>query len=328
MRIIIADMNINWSGKNNLVLTSVVGSVLLASLTLACQGEREPVRTSEPIEPTPLPTLAPFPTSTPMPSATPASTPTAVPTATPTPARRETVTMYSSAHRTLDRAEYKDAERRFKTIVEIEPEFARAWAAHGQALYLQAEFDEAINSYDRAVSLRPNVGMIYGQRAMVRVATGDYNGAKRDALRALELDDEVVNAHLVLARVRANDGEYSEAETGFNRAISLAPDDGGVYWWRGRYFRDIRIDGQAAYDDFTKAIELQPARASFYLDRGVLLARSRNFAEAKWDLEEALSLSEDPKLPRVIETAEQWLEFIEREAPDTESREPGSSPNP
>ena len=229
--------------------------------------------------------------------------------------------MYASAHRTLDRGEYKDAERRFATIVEIEPEFARAWAGRGQARMLQGELEDALVDYDRAVSLRPRVGSIYGQRAMVRVSLGDFEGAKRDALRGLELDDELVNAHLVLGRVRAAENNYDAANDHFRSAINLAPDEGGVYWWRGRYHRDILLDASAAYTDFSYAIQLQPAKASYFLDRGILLARVGSFAEAKHDLLEAISLSKDPKLPTIIENAENWLDLIEE-------REPGIEPVP
>ena len=257
-------------------------------------------------------------TPTPFPELTPTSTVTATPTTVPTPATRETVSMYAGAHRTLDRGEYKDAERRFSTIVEIEPEFARAWAGRGQARMMQGEFDGAMVDYDRAVSLRPNIGSIYGQRAMVRVSMGDLPGAKRDSLRALELDDELVNAHLVLGRVRASENDYEAASGHFRTAISLAPDYGGVYWWRGRYHRDVLQNGAAAYTDFSYAIELQPAQASYYLDRAILLIRASRYAEAKYDLEEAISLSQDPKLPDIIERSEGWLEEIENRAPGIE----------
>ena len=236
--------------------------------------------------------------------------------------------MYAAAHRTLDRGEFKDAERRFSTIVEIEPEFARAWAGRGQARMMQGELEDAMVDYDRAVSLRPNVSSIYGQRAMVRVSMGDFQGAKRDSLRALELDDELVNAHLVLGRVRAAENDYDTASDHFRTAIKLSPEDGGVYWWRGRYHRDILLDGGAAYSDFSYAIELQPTQASYFLDRGILLARAGSLAEAKFDLLEAISLSQDPKLPTVIENAERWLEIIEERAPGVEPVEPPSAPPP
>ena len=236
--------------------------------------------------------------------------------------------MYAAAHRTLDRGEFKDAERRFSTIVEIEPEFARAWAGRGQARMMQGELEDAMVDYDRAVSLRPNVGSIYGQRAMVRVSMGDLAGAKRDSLRALELDDEQVNAYLVMGRVRASENDYEAASDSFRRAIRLAPDEGGVYWWRGRYHRDVLLDGGAAYSDFSHAIKLQPAQPSYYIDRAVLLLRAGRYAEAKHDLEEAISLSKDPKLPEMIARAEGWLDVIEERAPGVEPVPPPPAPPP
>ena len=193
---------------------------------------------------------------------------------------------------------------------------------------MQGEFDDAMVDYDRAVSLRPNIGSIYGQRAMVRVSMGDLAGAKRDSVRALELDEELVNAHLVLGRVRASENDHETASEHFRTAISLAPGDGGVYWWRGRYHRDVLLDGSAAYSDFSYAIQLQPAQASYYLDRGILLLRAGQYAASKHDLDEAISLSQDPKLPDIIERAEGWLEVIEERAPGIESAAPPPAPPP
>ncbi len=298
-------------------------SSLVAGTISACQqSEPTPAPTAVPPTATEVVMLQPFSTPTSAPEPTSTSTPTATPTVSPTPGTRETVGMYSSAHRTLDRGEFKDAERRFATIVEIEPEFARAWAGRGQSRMMQGELEDAMVDYDRAVSLRPRVGSIYGERAMVRVSMGDFEGAKRDALRGLELDDELLNAHLVLGRVRATENDYDAASEHFRTAIRLAPEEGGVYWWRGRYHRDILLDAGAAYSDFTYAIELNPAQASYFLDRGILLARVGSWAEAKFDLEEAISLSKDPKLPSVIESAENWLELIEERAPGVEPAEP------
>ena len=314
---------------STLFVSALVLSLLVASVISACQqAEPTPIPTLAPPTPTEVVTLQPF--STPTTAAEPTATSTLTPTATvsPTPAIRETVSMYASAHRTLDRGEFKDAERRFSTIVEIEPQFARAWAGRGQARMMQGDLEDAMVDYDRAISLRPRVGKIYGERAMVRVSMGDFEGAKRDALRGLELDDELVNSHLVLGRVRASENDYDAASGHFRAAIGLAPEDGGVYWWRGRYHRDILLDGSAAYSDFSYAIELQPAQASYFLDRGILLARAGNWAEAKYDLEEAISLSKDPKLPRVIESAESWLEIIEERAPGVEPVEPPPAPPP
>ncbi len=309
-------------------LSGILAASLGMTVVLSACQEIEPTSTPMPPSPTPEVVLRPVDTATPMPELTPTSTPTSTPTVVPTPATRETVSMYASAHRTLDRGEFKDAERRFATIVEIEPEFARAWAGRGQSRMMQGELDDAMVDYDRAVSLRPNVGSIYGQRAIVRVSMGDLAGAKRDSLRALELDDEVVNAHLVLGRVRAAENDYESASDHFRTAIRLAPENGGVYWWRGRYHRDVLLDGPAAYTDFSYAIELQPAQATYYLDRAILLLRAGQYAEAKFDLEEAISLSQDPKLPDIIERSEEWLELIEERAPGIEPSQPPDVPPP
>ena len=308
----------------------VIVALLPAATISACIGSDTepspiPTATAAPTStPTPSPTPSPTATSTPVPTSTPtpSPTPSPEPTATPTPTDRKSINIYTAAHRLMDRNEYADAQRRFSTAIEIEPEFARAWDGRGQARMFQGEFEEAMVDYDHAVSLRPNVGSIYGHRALARVGMGDNEGAKRDARRALELDDELVDAHLVLGRVFARENAIDSAVEHFDTAVALAPGDAGTYWWRGRFYRDTLRDGGAAFSDFNTAISLQPAQASFFLDRGILLYQSGMFAKEKTDMEEVISLSQDPKLPSVIEAAESWLEAIEEQAPGVEPEPP------
>jgi len=89
-------------------------------------------------------------------------------------------------------------------------------------------------------------------------------------------------------------------------------DDGGTYWWRGRFWRDIAQDFNAAFADFNKAIELDPAVAGMYVDRALLFIQARTrLQEARADLEEAISLSQDPRLPSIIARSEELLDFID-----------------
>ncbi len=180
---------------------------------------------------------------------------------------------------------------------------------------MRGEFEKAMINFDRAVSLRPNVAGIYGHRSLARIAMGDDSGAERDARRALELDSELIDGHLAMARANARQSDLGTAMHHFNRAVDLAPDDAGVYWWRARFYRDTIRNGTAAFSDLNRAIELRPSSASFYLDRGILLYQTGNYAEAKSDLQEAISLSQDPKLPDVIQAAESWLDAVEEQAP-------------
>ncbi len=285
----------------------------LAALAIACSsGESgEPTPEGNPTAPAPSATVEQQSSPTPAPTAT--QIPLVTPTSEDEPASdTESVNQYARAYALLAQGEYTDAERQFNTVVQLEPGFAHGWDGIGQALMFQGEFEESMYYFDKAIELRPTLATAYSHRALARVNLNDLEGAKRDAEQAQRLDDEEVDPYIVIGRVLAVAGELQEALDNFNAAIELAPDDGGTYWWRGRFWRDSVQDFVAALADFNKAIELEPAIAAIYLDRADLLIRGRgNLNLIRADLEEAISLSQEPRLPGIIARAEELLEIID-----------------
>ena len=294
-------------------LVPIVAASLVV-LAIACSGGNSG-------EPTPDGNLtAPAPTATPEPQATstPAPTATRIPLATPTPedepeSDTASINQYTRAYALLAQGEYSDAEREFNTVVQLEPGFAHGWDGIGQALMFQGEFEEALYYFDKAIELRPTLATAYSHRALARVNVDDLDGALRDARQATRLDDEEIDPYIVVGRVLAMQGDTSESLANFNKAIELAPDDGGTYWWRGRFWRDVMQNFGSAISDFNKAIELDPAIASIYIDRAILLIQGQADLDlVRADLEEAISLSQEPRLPNIIARAEELLELVDQ----------------
>ena len=292
---------------------------LIALLAIACSAANadladalEASPATEVIESTlePLATDVPLATARARATVTPAPEPkgTEVP-------ESESVNFYLQGYNSLGRGEYVDAERTFTTVVELEPGFARGWDGRGQAFMLQGKYEEAMLDFDRAIELKPNLSVAYANRSLTRMATDDIDGAERDARRAYELDEESVAAHLVLGRVESNRGDHETALAWFDLAVVTDPDDASTWWWRGRFYRDVLAAGNPALEDFNKAIELAPAQAALYLDRAQLYISAEVEPElARADLEEAISLSQDPKLPTIIARAEVLIAELDANA--------------
>jgi tetratricopeptide (TPR) repeat protein len=297
------------------VFLSLISSALLL-LTACSADDSNDLVTAEVSEATPTATAAVEPTLEPTATTAPSPTPEPEPVEEAEEESSESVTFYLNAFNTMGRGEYVDAERIFTTVIELEPEFARGWDGRGQALLLQGKYEEAMFDFDRAIELKPNLHEAYANRALTRMALNDVEGAERDAKRAYELEPDSVAAHIVLGRVYANEGESEKAQDWFNTAINADPEDASTWWWRGRFYRDVLGAGNAALNDFNMAIELSPAQAALYLDRAQLYVGAEvRYDSAREDLEEAISLSQDPKLPHIIEAAEELLAIIdEREA--------------
>ena len=266
------------------------------------------------VEPTDEPENDPQPTATSRPrvTATPAST--EEPDGTPV-SDSESVGFYMRGFSAISRGEYVEAERTFTTVTELEPEFARGWDGRGQSLMLQGKYEEAMLDFDRAIELKPNLALAYSNRGLTRVAIDDFEGAERDARRAYELDDQSVPAQLVMGRVEARNGDATKALVWFDLAVATDPEDGSTWWWRGRFYRDVLGLGNPALDDFNMAIELAPAQGALYIDRALLYIQAEVEPElARSDLEEAISLAQDPKIPSVITRAEELLEILDERA--------------
>lgn len=295
----------------------------LVALAMACNGEKsgEPV----PDGSATVPVATEIADATAEPAPTPAGTATQIPLPAPTPSDEpvsdtESVNYYLRAYGLLASGDYDEAERQFNTVVQLEPGFAHGWDGIGQALMFQGEFEEAMYYLDRAIELRPTLAAAYSHRALARATIQDHDGALRDAEQAVRLDDQQVDPYIVIGRVLSLSGDISRALINFDKAIEISPDDGGAYWWRGRFWRDSGLDFDNALNDFNKAIELDPAVVSIYLDRAILLLQGQaDFDLVRADLEEAISLSQEPRLPNVIARAEELLKLID----DAEAQAPG-----
>jgi tetratricopeptide (TPR) repeat protein len=261
---------------------------------------------------------APADSATPSVETSPSPAPTATIIPLPTAGAEEQVSdtesirQYVRGYNLLAAREYPDAERQFQTVVRLEPEFAHGWDGIGQSLMYQGLFEESLYYFDKAIELRPTLARAYSNRALARLNTQDIDGAERDARQALRLDDESVDATIAIARILSIKGDLVAALSSFEMAIELAPEDGAAYWWRGRFWRDFVGDLNLALDDFDRAIELEPAVASIYLDRAVVRYQGGGDLDLiKADLEEAISLSQEPRLPTIIERAGELLDIVD-----------------
>jgi tetratricopeptide (TPR) repeat protein len=264
------------------------------------------------------------------------STPVAIPTATPElfveveiadeegldeeSEAAESINQYIRAHSLLNRGEFVQAERRFVTVTEIEPNFARGWAGLGEARLLKGEPREAEQDFTRAIALKPDLASAYASRGTARIQLGDIRGAVDDARMATSIDPEDPNPWIVLGRIAAFNGEFVEARAAFDTAVLLAPGEGGAYFWRGRFLANAdqaqmasENQIQFAIADLDQAIEYAPSLSAAYLEKGLLIIQSGgDVDEARALIEEARDRAEDPRNPSILEQAKRFLEELDR----------------
>jgi tetratricopeptide (TPR) repeat protein len=125
----------------------------------------------------------------------------------------------------------------FERATELDPAYARAWAALGVAYDLKGSFlslpelsERAIEYEKKAISLNPRLSHAHQWLAGAYNLIGRFDEAIESAREAIHLDPNNAGAHATLGRVFwLGKGLIDEAITEFQHAITLDPDQGYAY---------------------------------------------------------------------------------------------------
>jgi TolB-like protein/Tfp pilus assembly protein PilF len=187
--------------------------------------------------------------------------------------------------------------------VELDPGYARAWAALGSLyLVLKAQgglpveegtrlADEAIS---RALELEPDLAAAHSARAMYLTDELRYEDAEEEALVALDLNPGSSEDHRRYARLLLQLDRHDESVEEARRAVELDPLSvqaratlGDAMWWAG--------DWQGTVEESLNLLEMAPDLAYAYYNLGYGYAMQDQNEEAIEAFSRAVQLdSTDP----------------------------------
>jgi TolB-like protein/Flp pilus assembly protein TadD len=136
---------------------------------------------------------------------------------------------YLAGREILARRESRSGERavsHFDRAVELDPEFAEAYAERAVALTFSEALDQAQLDLDRALALKPDLARAHAARALLMAMSDPgANLAEREVAlrRSLALDPNQVDAWNWLSPVLDRQGRGEEAEQALLRAVRLDP---------------------------------------------------------------------------------------------------------
>lgn len=165
--------------------------------------------------------------------------------------------------------QFKEALSDFDYILTNFPDHADSYFNRGIVYENLGIYANAIKDYSETIKLRPDFIMAYHYRGIARFRMNDFDGALEDYNKALQLGK---NVEMDVARAK---------EFGLNSSA--------LYFNRGAVMQK-KGDYQAAIQDYTQSIEIDPSSAKAYYNRAIARMALSQSDDALKDLEIASRL--------------------------------------
>jgi tetratricopeptide (TPR) repeat protein len=186
-------------------------------------------------------------------------------------------------NRSWDREDVQIATQLYQQAVDLDPEFALAYAAlaRGHASMYWEYYDRSEERREMAV---------------------------QEASRALRLDPDLVEGHLAMGYCHYHCFRgYERALSEFERALEIEPNNADLYNAIAAVKRR-QSDLEGALDNFLMALELDPRSHLKTFDIGLTYGMMRKYKEADEYLERTIALAPDVSLPYVFRA---WLQILQ-----------------
>lgn len=237
-------------------------------------------------------------------------------------------TLYRLALLEMTRKNYPEAEKAYRKILAVDPDYIRALTDLGGLLVSTKRYDEAWQVMDKAMSQKPtdkNV-MIYllTNRSLVKSMQNDIPAALQEVQAALALDPEAFGALRLYAGLKFKLQDYAAAGEAFKKLVKsdkaiasdwnqlgdcflmlgdkinalaalqqaekLEPDNELILQSLTRLY-GLNGDYQTTLSYSERALKISPASAESWNNKGVSLLRMGHVPEAISALDTAVSLN-------------------------------------
>jgi tetratricopeptide (TPR) repeat protein len=159
----------------------------------------------------------------------------------------------------------------YTRAIELDPNYAEAYANRGSAFYTQGNRAAAMANYTRAIELDPKLAVAYYNLGFAHYDQGDPAAAIADYTQAIELDPKLAQAYINRGSAFHAQGDLAAAIADYTQAIELAPEDADAYYNRGNtYYAHHNL--AAATADYSQVIKLDPKYADAHYNLACVLA--------------------------------------------------------
>ena len=214
------------------------------------------------------------------------------------PLLKEETRFLRQAQHAFESGHFEEALRAYAKVLEFNARSAEAWCGQVRSLIELAEFDEARVWADKALAHFPDDPDLLAAKGVTLARAGDLQGALSYSDSAVESERQsayvwLARGDVLLAR------KEKRAEYCFEKAFAVGGKTPLLLWLAARV--------QAFYQHFAKALKLalealnvEPARAAFWMDAGRCQMQLGLITQAQNSFEQAREL--DPEC-----SAQQYL---------------------
>jgi tetratricopeptide (TPR) repeat protein len=184
----------------------------------------------------------------------------------------------------LDLGDTEGAIADYNEAVRLFPTEAGAWAGRGAAHLENDDADRSIADFTRALLLEPHNPAIYGQRIEAYCFKGDFERALADCSEMVRLGPGDSLPYSRRAEVHRCKGDYQQAILAYDQAIAI---DARASYYLERGLVHMKLaDNMAAVTDLGTAIELAPGSPDAFRARSKARAAmgDRELANADYDV--------------------------------------------
>ena len=125
------------------------------------------------------------------------------------------------------------ARQMFRKALDLDPDFALAWAGYADCFSLLILYEDPIASYreearkasQRALELDPNLAEAHASRGLAFLISEEYEAAEIEFNQALALNPRLFQAYYYYGRTRFHQGDLNMAAELFRKAAEVEPAD-------------------------------------------------------------------------------------------------------
>ncbi|MBN1910926.1 MAG: tetratricopeptide repeat protein, partial [Pirellulales bacterium] len=206
-----------------------------------------------------------------------------------------------------------EAERAYRTVLQVEPEQVDALRLLGLLEQQTGRTEAALAHLTAAVRLRPDLGQLHFEQAGLLKTHGRLAAAVEAYRQAVRLLPELAEAHNNLGNTLALLGRTDEAIAALRRAVELNPNFAAARFNLANLLQgEHRLD--EAVDEYRLALASRPDYAEAHFNLGSALAAQERHDEAQAAFARAAQLRPDAPLwtlraavsyPTLFDSAEQ-----------------------